>query len=57
MIYSRDTYETENLKHEDFLHGFGLDTSLLIQIRKQKGVEKSTEHDYYHEDGMGFIHI
>jgi hypothetical protein len=52
MIYSRNTYNTENLTHEDFIHGLGYDTSLYNQIRKIRGIKKDNTYDYYHEDGI-----
>lgn len=52
MIYSRNTYNTENLTHEDFIHGLGYDTSLYNQIREIRCIKKSSVDDYYHEDGM-----
>lgn len=50
MIYNRNTYETENLVKEDFISGLGFNTTLLNQLRKIKGIEKSTEFDYHHEN-------
>jgi hypothetical protein len=52
MIYSRNTYNTENLRHEDFIHGLGYDTSLYNKIIKIRGIGKSSVDDYYHEDGI-----
>ena len=48
-IYNRNTYETENLKTEDFIRGIGFDNNLLVKLNCLK---KSNEFDFYHEEGV-----
>ena len=45
MIYSRNTYQTDNLTIEDFISPLGWDYSLLSNYHNQRG--RSKEKSYY----------
>ncbi len=52
MIYNRNTYEGKFLRKEDFITGLGFNTSILGKLREIKEIKKSSEFDFYHENGM-----
>lgn len=50
MIHSRNTYEGQFLKKEDFITGLGFDTYILGKLKNLK-IKKTNEFDFYHENG------
>lgn len=46
MIYSRNTYTTENLTESDFRLGLGYDLSLLNHLRQLRNIEREKESYY-----------
>ena len=50
MIFARETYNTENLKEEDFIKGIGFDLSLFNRFLESKNIKRKVE-SYYHENG------
>lgn len=44
-----DTYETKNLKHEDFIKGFSFNSRLIMELRRIKNIKQES---YWHEAGF-----
>ena len=58
MIYTRNTYTTDNLSADDFISGIGFDMDLLNTYYKRKGIKIKSESFYLfsHHDICGEWH-